>query len=559
MPFLPTAAGVTQTVSGTIVTAASGGVLESGAPAGRRLRLSATGAVILGAVVVALGLRIFQLTRPGYLLGVTEYDDGPYFGSAVRLLSGSLPYRDFVLVQPPGITLLMLPAALLGKVSGTAAAMAAGRILTALASTAGVALVGLLVRHRGVLATLLACGILACYPNSVAAAHTVLVEPWLVLFCLIGAVAIFDRDQFTASRRRLLWGGVAFGFAGAVELWAIMPVLAVFGLCLAAAAPAAGLMPRIRRAALFTAGTAAGFLVPVVPFAALGLKGFYQSLIVAQVGKRAHPVRVPQWVRFRTMLSLPGVHLPVLGEVAAVAGFVVVALVVTWLLTRGLPGTLEWFALLSSVLVTLMFMWPDQFHYHFVAFLGPFLGMAIGMAGGRLADAVLGTRLLRQETWLRWFVPGVAGLALVGCTALVARAETGKASYVQMTPGATAAVQQMQRIVPAGACVLTDQESYLIIANRATSSVPGCSQMIDTLGTDLALSGGLRPSTGAGHDRALAAVWHSAFSHAQYLWLTYQNTARVPWNHELWTYFKTHFVRVLHDDRGDALYRRIGG
>jgi alpha-1,2-mannosyltransferase len=547
-------------VSGTVVTPATGGVLESGTATGRRLRLSATGAVILGAVVVALALRLFQLTRPGYLLGVTEYDDGPYFGSAIRLLSGSLPYRDFVLVQPPGITLLMVPAALLGKITGsTAAGMAAGRVLTALASTAGVALAGLLVRHRGVLATLLACGILAVYPNSVAAAHTVLVEPWLVLFCLLGAVAIFDRDQLTASRGRLLWGGAAFGFAGAVELWAIMPVLAVSGLCLAAAAPAAGLMPRIRRAALFAAGTAAGFFVPVVPFAAAGLKGFYQSLIVAQVGTRAHPVRVPQWVRFRTMLSLPGLHLPVLGEVAAVVGFVAVALAVTWLLTRALPAPLEWFALVSTVLVTLMFMWPDQFHYHFVAFLGPFLGLSIGLVAGRLADAVLATRPLRGEAWLRWFVPGVAGLLLAGCTVLVARGETGKASYVQMTPGATAAVQRMQQLVPPGSCVVTDQESYLIIADRATSTVPGCSQMIDTLGTDLGLSGGLRPATGAGGVPAVAAVWHAAFAHAQYAWLTYQSSARVPWNHELRAYFRAHFVQILRDDRGDALYRRTGG
>ena len=241
------------------------------------------------------------------------------------------------------------------------------------------------------------------------------------------------------------------------------------------------------------------------------------------------------------------------------AGFVAVALVVTWLMTRRLPVTLEWFALVSSVLVTLMFMWPDQFHYHFVAFLGPFLALSIGMVSGRLADAVLATRRLRAETWLRWFVPGVAGLALVGCTALEARGETLPASYVQMTPGATAAVQQLQRIVPAGACVLTDQESYLIIANRATSNVPGCSAMIDTLGTDLGLSGGLRPSTGAGDVPAVDAVWRRAFSHAQYVWLTYQNAARVPWNRELRAYFRATFVQVLHDDRGDALYRRAGG
>ena len=75
------------------------------------------GAVIAVASVLALGLRLYQLSRPGFLLSVTEYDDGPYFGSAVRLVNGSIPYRDFLLVQPPGITLLMVPAALLSKLT----------------------------------------------------------------------------------------------------------------------------------------------------------------------------------------------------------------------------------------------------------------------------------------------------------------------------------------------------------------------------------------------------------------------------------------------------------
>ena len=65
--------------------------------------------VIAVATALALALRFYQLSRPFYLLGVNEYDDGPYFGSAVRLLNGALPYRDFYIVQPPGITLLMVP------------------------------------------------------------------------------------------------------------------------------------------------------------------------------------------------------------------------------------------------------------------------------------------------------------------------------------------------------------------------------------------------------------------------------------------------------------------
>ena len=178
-------------------------------------------------------------------MGVTEYDDGPYFGSAVSLVHGYLPYRTFVLVQPPGITLLMLPSALLSKVAGTATAMATGRILTTLASSAGVLLLGLLLRHRGLLTVIVGCGILAVYPDSVSTARTILVEPWLVLFCLLGALALFDGNHLTSSRKRLLWGGLAFGFAGCIEVWAIFPVIVLVVM----------LLPQIRRPRCTWAGS----------------------------------------------------------------------------------------------------------------------------------------------------------------------------------------------------------------------------------------------------------------------------------------------------------------
>jgi hypothetical protein len=210
-------------VSGTHVTApatgdtadfdeASGG---PGAAAGRGWR-APVNLVILVMTVLALGVRLFYLTRPGYLLGVTEYDDGSYFGSAVRLVHGVLPYRDFVFVQPPGITLLMTPVAAVSRLTGTDAGLAIARVLTMAAGAAGVALAGLLVRHRGALAALVVCGVMAVYPDSVASAHTLLVEPWLVLFCLAGAVAVFDGEKFTGSWRRLAWGGASFGFAGVI-------------------------------------------------------------------------------------------------------------------------------------------------------------------------------------------------------------------------------------------------------------------------------------------------------------------------------------------------------
>ena len=197
-------------------------------------------------------------------------------------------------MQPPGITLLMTPAALLAQVTGTAWGMAVGRILTVLASSAGILIVGLLVRHRGLIPVSLACGILAIFPGSVVAAHTVLLEPWLTLFCLIGALVLMDRDRFAASGRRLLWAGVAFGFAGAVEVWAILPVLVVAVLLV---------IQGVDRAARFVAGVAIGFLVPVVPFAVAAPARFYNSFFAAQLF-RVVPARTPVEKRLRLMTGI---------------------------------------------------------------------------------------------------------------------------------------------------------------------------------------------------------------------------------------------------------------
>jgi alpha-1,2-mannosyltransferase len=53
-------------------------------------------------LATVLAVRLFTLTRPGFLTGVSEYDDGVYLGAAIRLTQGAVPYRDFAFVQPPG-------------------------------------------------------------------------------------------------------------------------------------------------------------------------------------------------------------------------------------------------------------------------------------------------------------------------------------------------------------------------------------------------------------------------------------------------------------------------
>jgi Dolichyl-phosphate-mannose-protein mannosyltransferase len=517
-------------VSGTTVRPAAGPSRDD-APATLRDRIAGAPvtAVIVAATVLALGLRIYQLARPGHLLAVGDVDDGADFGSAIWLVHGIVPYRDFVVVQPPGVTLLMSPAALLSLLTGsTEWALGVGRILTALAGAAAVPLGGLLVRHRGVLAATVTCGIIAIYPGSVQSAHTVLLEPWLVAFCLAGALAVFDGDQL-ASGRRLLFGGAAFGFAGAIKVWAIIPVAVICVLCL----------PAVRKAARYLAGVAAGFCIPVLPFAVLAPRGFYDSVIVAQLVRTG--ARTPLDYRLQQLTGLtrwqPGMTVLV---IAAVAALVVVAglLISATTVTRYPPSALEWFAVVTAALVVIAFLVPDDFYYHYPGFLAPFLAMAVALPAARLIDGA-GPQDRRRGSLpparLRGGAAILAGLVIVVLPLAVPRAENSPSPAYQRP------VAAIERAIPAGACVLSDQVSLLISANRLVSAVPGCPLVVDGTGTSYALAHGQSALT-SGNVPAVAAVWRRAFSAAQYVCLTPYNRLRIAWTPRLEAYLHSHFT-----------------
>jgi alpha-1,2-mannosyltransferase len=535
-------------VSRTSATASSTGAppATAGRRARRRVALpGAIGTVIIVATLVGLALRLYQLSRPGYLLGITEYDDGTDFGSAVRLVHGALPYRDFIMVQPPGITLLMAPVALATKTLGTVSGMAAARVLTALASAAAVPLGGLLTRHRGLVAVTVTCGILAVYPDSLLAARTVLLEPWLVLGCLLGALAVFDGDRL-AGGRRLLWGGLAFGFAGAVKVWAILPVLVIIALT----------ARRPRDAARFAAGVAVGFLAAVLPFALLAPGTFYRSVILAQL-VRADLARVPLGFRLQHMLGLthaPQLPTPALVAIAAAVIVIIAGLsVLAVRLTHQAPPALEKFATATFALVAVAFLWPSDFYNHYSAFLAPFLALAIALPLSRVlgAPAVVGARA-RRMVLLRRGAALLAVLTLTAFAALQAAAESHLAAAIPASE-----ISAAERVIPPGACVLSDQMSYTIAIDRFASNAPGCSTMVDGVGSDYALSGGRNGLTGAGNVPAVEQLWMSAFRAAQYLWLTSDNTRRIPWTPRLRAYFLANFVPLTQGP--DWLYVRKAG
>ncbi len=507
--------------------------------------------VIVVAAVLALGLRLFQLSRPGFLFGVSEYDDGVFFGNALRLAGGAVPYRDFASVEPPGSTLLMAPVALLAKAAGTGGALAAARVLTVCADTACVVLLGLLVRHRGVLAVVLACGIYAVFPGAIVAAHTFMLEPWLNLCCLAGAVLVFDGDRLAGSRR-LAWGGALLGVAATVKIWAFVPAAVIGLLCL----------PRPRRAAAYAAGVIAGVLVPVLPFLILAPGALVRGVLVGEL-TRAGKGHGPALPRLASMAGLspnltPYATVRVLAVIVAV---VLLAYAIACLATRRPPSPLDWYALLGAVAVTVMFVWPSEFYNHYAAFAGPFLALIIALPLGTLAGhrwpATPGGRGPG-----RWPARAAAGLA-AAAVGLMAFQQYRAEVPLTAQPVQTAAAD---RLIPRGSCVVTDVVSITISADRFDSSVPGCPLMVDSFGTLIALTSGQNMSASPRVLGTVAQVWRSAFERAQYVWLDGDTQGRITWTPALHAYFTSHFTLIgltdhyrgtRHTPRG-GLYIRDG-
>jgi hypothetical protein len=258
---------------------------------------------------------------------------------------------------------------------------------------------------------------------------------------------------------------------------------------------------------------------------------------------------------------------------------VIVACVLASLLTRRLPPALEWFAYLTTAAVVGIFLWPAQFHYHFSGFLAPFIGLSIALPAARLVTAVqpraagagagAGAEAGADAEGApaghaRAEGPG-AGQLLSWCAVALAVALIAAGTWSQATfesklyPSAPVAMMAAgERIIPPGACVLADNSAYTLVANRFLSNVPGCPVIDDGTGANYALSNGRSALTGAGQVPAVAALWHSAFAHAQYVWLTSLSRLRIPWTPALTAYFHANFVRVPNHTHHLRLYVRKG-
>lgn len=127
----------------------------------------------------------------------------------------------------------------------------------------------------------------------------------------------------------------------------------------------------------------------------------------------------------------------------------------------------------------------------------------------------------------------VLGIAIMATGIAQFRAESGERG-VQVAAAA-------DRLIPAGACVVTNDSAYTVAAGRFYSAAAGCPAMTDSFGTLIAMTSGHPRDASAAALAPAVALWQATLARAGYVWLTSDTVAQIPWNGALCGYFRQHF------------------
>lgn len=324
---------------------------------------------LLFAVVGVAGFaaRYLLLTRGGGLLGNTGYDDGVYYAAADALVHGRLPYRDFLLIQPPGILLALAPFAWLGSLVTDPTGVAAARLTFVALGAGNAVLVAAVVRRYGFVAAAVGGGMYAVFLPAVYAERSTLLEPLGTFLVLIGLLLLGRAPA--PGRRAALWAGIALGLAATVKIWFIVPVLVL--------AAFAG-----RHRLRYAVGAGTGLAVVYLPFLVAAPSATVRQIVLDQLGRPRTPTGLIG--RLAAIVGAPHGHAPAALRWMSSPTFAAVLLLAAAalaLLAWLVPDARRYVVLLVADTVVLL-AGPSWFP-HYTALTAPLLAIVTGIGLAR--------------------------------------------------------------------------------------------------------------------------------------------------------------------------------
>jgi hypothetical protein len=436
--------------------------------------------------IVAFLIRFLAVQASGGLHALLGYDEGVYFGGSTAFVDGLMPYRDFVLVHPPGLLLLLSPFAKLGSLTSNPTGWAFARIFIMAIGAVNAVLVYTVARRVNLTAGIVAGGLYALWSPAIHVERTTMLES-IVLLALLVALAALPTARVGIALAIL--AGAFLGLGTSVKLWGLIPLLVILGWLL---------ISRAWRTAAVVAGAAlAVFAVIVMPFAVIARQRMWDLIVLGQLqrggGGTARDARLIRMgnvdLSFITHHRSLGVFATVVVLILAVS-----ALVLAW---RGAPRSRLWVVLLivqSGVLLAV----PVYFD-GYSSFIAPALMLVVGTA-----CSIVLIRAHKNVGLVR-IVMQVGIFGLVGLSALLGIYRS--VIHGERNPATPAAIAAAADVVASAQCVASDSPGLLLLTNTLSHDIARrCAVLIDVDGTIYSIDRGRNPNHLDGIPRRLAST-----------------------------------------------------
>ncbi|MET0694446.1 MAG: hypothetical protein ABWY56_10975 [Propionibacteriaceae bacterium] len=421
------------------------------------LRATGSAYVFVVVFVVALTNRLLPVLRGAGLSGVLGYDDGVYYAGAVGLVHGRLPYRDFLLLHPPGVLIALSPIAALGRGVGETTGWEASRLVWMGMGCVTSLLVASIILPLGRLAAVFAGCVYAVFPGAVLVERTTLLEG-LTNVCLAAALALVIRE-FAATRpvrdeagRRALLGlgaaGAFLGFATTVKIWGVVPLVAI-GVFAAVTLGA-------RRALAMALGAGIAIVTVCLPFFLAAPSEMWRMVVLDQLARDQSAELMLRAAQIVTMGRVTGGGVAYVLPIVALAGLIG-CLVLAWRASQFRVVV----PLLASKVALLLA--APIFYPHYLG--------TVAVPSALLVGVVVGLLTARPERMISRLM-----VAILGCMALALDA----IALSRIQSGDSVPAELSEAVRPAPGCLTSDDPSNLLALGVVGRNLErGCELVVD--------------------------------------------------------------------------------
>lgn len=408
------------------------------------------------ALAIVMRVGAIAASRGG-LTGNYGYDPSVYYASADAFTHGRLPYRDFVLLHPPGVMLVLTPFAALGRATTDMTGFVAGNLAFAMLGAVNAVLVYRVAQRMGLsrTASWLGGAFYAVWYGAVYAELSSRLEPLGSFAFLCGMLAL-SGNRPGRVRRDALLAGAALGFAISVKIWWIAPLIVI-------AVWLARTPDGLRRTRAFLAGVLGTVLLVDGPFFALAPSSMWHLVVLDQLGRHSIVGRVDRLFAMSTLTEIHTMH----GAAVIVVAALFVGMLIALLRSAWRLNAARLLVACAAVQAVVLVASPS-FFYFYLDYLAPSFALVVAAAAHRV-----------RERSRRRLVSALPAALVVGAAAVTAIGVFVKpVGSIEPFPA-----DELADSLPHVKCVMAVTPTALIELNTLSRDLANnCPQWVDATG-----------------------------------------------------------------------------